>query len=40
MKNTYKLLAIVAVLAVVVSFSSCKAGCGCPKFQLEQAPLQ
>lgn len=42
MKKTYKFLAVIAVLAIVaIGVSSCKTGCGCPKFEMEQSnPLQ
>ncbi len=35
MKKTYKFLAIIALIAFIAGTTGCKAGCGCPKFKVE-----
>ncbi len=37
MKKAKKMLALVAIFAFVLGFQSCKAGCNCPKFSVQQA---
>jgi len=36
MKKAKKMLALLAILTLIVGFQGCKAGCGCPKFSIQQ----
>ncbi len=36
MKKTYRILAVIAIVAFLTGMAGCKAGdCGCPKFRIE-----